>query len=121
MLGATIRGNRIEDSLGGATLSVEHSAAVKTSRGRVYASAEVRDNTFLWSHDFAAKLAPGKLHAVMILGDSQSLDPSELRVDLGDNHGEGKVSPAIQIIAAQVGSREVRNRKVTLHPEARPK
>jgi hypothetical protein len=124
-VGVVIEGNTIEDSLRGGSLNVEHSSATKSSRGRVYLSATLKDNVGVWSEAFlrARPLAkPGERLAFSI-GHPEASDPGEalvtesgtrLRVPPGTRPGA-----AMRIYAARVNGKAVRERGVVL-PQSEP-
>jgi hypothetical protein len=82
-LGVTIDGNVLDDVRNGATISVEHSAAIKTNAGRTYFSGMLTNTTIGWSDAFlAAHPNPPGLR----IGDPGSLDPGELVIGFAGNH-----------------------------------
>jgi hypothetical protein len=103
VLGATISGNTIEDTLGGGVLDVDHGPNTKSNIGRVYLSALLTDNTGVWTTDFVSQSASnGQLHA-LTLGMAPSHDPGELLVAVAGNQVEGPagvVSGATEFTAA---------------------
>ncbi|MEJ7639059.1 MAG: hypothetical protein WKF75_14075 [Singulisphaera sp.] len=94
-LGALIRGNTIEDSARGGRFSVEHGAAIKSNRGRVYMSLQLLDTTIVWTEAFLARRArgidAGPLTALTI-GEPGSHDPGELLVTEAGNRVQGPSS-----------------------------
>ncbi len=116
LIGATITGNTIEDSLRGGTLCVEHSPAIKTSRGRVYASAVVEGNTVVWTDGFVATLASRGVNrpAGLTLGDPASLEPSELVVTQDKNRSSGRFPISLSIPSALLDGKPVRNATIPL-------
>lgn len=88
-LGALIEGNTIEDAERGATLGVIHSEYTKSSRGRTYMTATLRDNTVRWTAEFLRRHAPSKAQVpptALTIGYRRALDPDELIVRAEDNH-----------------------------------
>src|SRR6202022_1699970 len=74
-LDGVIEGNTIEDSLRGATIVVEHTAAIKSSRGRVYMSVSLENNIFRWTDTFLSRRVQSRSTEpvpALILGDSGS-------------------------------------------------
>lgn len=118
LMGATIEDNVIEDALGGGTLCVEHSKAVKTSRGRVYGSATLRGNTYRWGEAFSAKNA--KTPAAITLGDPGSLDPSELVVTQENDRIEGRAPGTVRVVGAKLNGRETRGQTLALPTSPAP-
>lgn len=95
--GLRVERNTIEGAYRGATLAVEHGPPVKTSAGRVYLSASVRDNTFRHSPAFT-------------IGDPRSTDLGELIVTTTGNRLPG----TLNVHAATLDGQAVRSRRVTL-------
>ncbi len=121
LLGFTFEDNILEDSIGGGDLNVEHSEYIKSSQGRVYATAVVKGNTIRWSKEFLAKHAsspPRKPLAGITLGVEGSLDPAELAVTEENNRVEGRDSPAIRVVAAKVNGKELRDRAISSAAES---
>ena len=80
--GAAIDGNTIDDALGGGIVSVEHSAAIKSNKGRVYFSGTLTGTSVGWSAGFlAANPSPPGL----TIGDVGSIDPAELLLSASNN------------------------------------
>jgi hypothetical protein len=103
VLGATINGNTIEDTLEGGVLDVDHGPNTKSNVGRVYLSASLTNNTGVWTSDFVSQLASnGQLRALTV-GMAPSHDPGELLVSMTGNQVEGPaalVSGATEFTAA---------------------
>src|SRR5262249_21895454 len=55
--GALVEKNTVEDSVGGCRVMVEHSDAIKSSRGRVYMTIDLKNNTTVWTEPFLAARA----------------------------------------------------------------
>lgn len=119
LMGATIEGNILEDAVQGARISVEHSPSIKTSRGRVYASVALRNNTVRWSEEFAAKLSTkgGKAPVAIVIGDQGSFDPAELDVSEESNRREGRHPISMRVQSAKLNGKETRDRMIAL-PES---
>ena len=123
-LGVVVAGNTIEDAWRGATITVEHGPAVKSSKGRVYLTASLTGNTFRWTAPFLARLAREEAETskatprAWTIGDAGSLDPGELVVEVrGDRLERPDPSSRIAGIrahAARINGREVRDRGFAL-------
>jgi hypothetical protein len=91
-LGGVIEDNTIEDAHEGAVICVDHGPAIKTTRGRVYLSATLRNNGVIWSgnhgnparRDFSADKSVG-----LVLGEPGALDPGELVISAEGNWAAG--------------------------------
>ena len=91
MLGETISGNTIEDTIQGGYLDVEHGYAEKTNVGRVYMSATLTNNTGVLTAAFLAEPAIAALTTplnVLQVGMAPSYDPGELLVTEAGNQVE---------------------------------
>jgi hypothetical protein len=97
-LGATISGNTIEDALRGMTLTVMHGPPIKSNKGRLYLSAEVRDNLIVWSDAFAAADAGGDRPPGITVGEVDSIDPDELRLSMSGNRTDVPAGPAPALV-----------------------
>ncbi len=92
VLGATIDGNTVQDTLYGALIDVAHSTFAKSTAGRVYFSGEFRDNLGIWSDAFVAVrsslpwVGPA---ALVTIGDRLSHDPGELQLAVSGNLVQG--------------------------------
>ena len=121
VLGATISGNTIEDSVEGGMLDVEHGSAVKTNIGRVYLSATLTNNTGIWTAAFLAQPsiadATTPLTALTV-GMAPSNDPGELLVAAAGNQVEGPASvvsgPTMLTVAAVVNGQAENNQATVL-------
>ena len=120
LMGATIEGNILEDSTLGGTVCVEHSPMIKTTKGRVYASVTLKNNTVRWSRAFAASLAPGvgEPPSGFILGDLGSRDPGELIVREEQNQAASPGGIVLRANAARINGKDVRG-KVLVLPASR--
>ncbi len=121
VLGATISGNIIEDSVEGGVLDVEHGSAVKTNLNRVYMSATLTNNTGIWTTSFLAQ--PSIANATTPLtaftvGMAPSNDPGELLVAAAGNQVEGPASvvsgPTMLTVSAIVNGQAERNQATVL-------
>ena len=134
VLGATISGNTIEDSVEGGILDVNHGASTKTNVGRVYFTATLTNNTAIWSAAFLAEPAQAASTAQLrafTVGMAPSNDPGELVVNVAGNQVEGPagvVSGATLLtVAAIVDGQSQTNQgtvlptlSITAHDGARP-
>jgi hypothetical protein len=111
-LGCVVAGNTI-DSPRGAVLNVEHGAAVKSNRGRVYLSATLKDNVVRWSSGPKAALT---------IGAPGALDPGEILLGAEGNRAEAideNAKPVIRVHAATVNGRAVRDRAFAMPAQVR--
>ncbi|HET6382055.1 MAG TPA: hypothetical protein VFJ58_01580 [Armatimonadota bacterium] len=119
-LGALIENNTFEDSVGGGTLSVQHSKYIKSDSGRVYFSAILRSNTIRWSDSFLkAHAKDGQAPPAITLGDPGSLDPGEMILYERGNRIESASAPGYPVIrvkAACVNGRKLRDTDIVLAP-----
>ena len=91
-LGVVVAGNTIEDAWRGATVTVEHGPAVKSSKGRVYLTASLAGNSFRWTEAYLAARARAGLAGdppSLTIGDLGSIDPGELVVRSERNQVRG--------------------------------
>ena len=82
-LNVRVEGNLWEDSARGGTIGVMHSPHTKTTRGRVYLTSTLLDNTISWTNGFLAKQRSASTKRPLIgltLGFETSGDPSESRI-----------------------------------------
>lgn len=84
-------GNRIEGAGKGALLSVEHGTPVKTNSGRLYFTANVRDNVLAIDPSPTAS----NQHPRIIIGDRRALDPAEMRLTTSGNQIAGAPKAAV--------------------------
>jgi hypothetical protein len=124
--GGVIAGNTITDALGGGVLTVSHSLAIKTNKGRVYMSASLTNNTVEWTDAFLAHRtqigATGPLWALTI-GDTGSIDTGELVVQASGNRVRGPAgfAPGASLLvnSATLNGQAQLDQKLTL-PTAPP-
>jgi hypothetical protein len=118
VLGATISGNTIEDTLEGGILDVDHGASTKSNIGRVYLSALLTDNTGVWTPDFVSQLASSVQPRALTVGMAPSHDPGELLVSVAGNQVEGPASVVAGATeftaAATVGGQALTNQGTVL-------
>jgi len=120
LMEATIAGNILEDSLRGGIVSVEHSPRIKTNKGRVYASAIVKDNRAVTSEAFAARHADkaASRRAAITIGDpAGTLDPAEMAVTESGNLAEGRAPVTLRVVGAKINGK-VASQQVTVLPKA---
>ncbi|HWE40636.1 MAG TPA: hypothetical protein VG406_29085 [Isosphaeraceae bacterium] len=103
-LGARIESNTLEDSARGGTVAVEHSPAIKSSRGRVYLTATLKGNTARWSDPFRARQT-GPLTA-LTLGEPGAPDPGELVVTEEGNRVDG-IGVPVRVRSGRVNGKAV--------------
>ena len=70
------------------SLSVEHSAAIKSVAGRVYFSGSLTNNIVAWTPGFLAGRSDLNIMPGILVGDLGSLDPAELRLTTSDNRAD---------------------------------
>jgi hypothetical protein len=102
-LGGVVEDNVIEDSQG-AFLWVDHNAAIKSNKGRVYMSLKLKDNTFRWT---GSKLPSGKPPRVQISA-SPSLDPGEMVVTEEGTRIEGASAKTLWVHGATINGKVVK-------------
>ena len=93
-LGVLVAGNTIEDARGGLKLDAEDNEYNKTTAGRVYVQATVRNNVVRWTRPFLQRRPQAsRLQALPAfrLGDRSQLDPVGVPSDHGRQHAS---SPA---------------------------
>lgn len=105
VLDLTIQGNTFRDpvfwvpdfsatgatrTVAAATLTVEHGGLVRENQGRLYLTASITDNTFVYSEAFLAN-STGNIVALQV-GDARSIDPAEL--NLTKLSGNTVIAPA---------------------------
>ena len=107
-LGGLFEGNILEDAPEGG-IGVEHSAAIKSTKGRAYMSLTMKDNTFRWSRASGASAKPPKLE----IGFPPSLDPKELVISEEGTKLEGAPPQAAWVHAATINGKVVREAPLT--------
>ena len=119
MLGLLIGRNVIEDSGRGANLAVEHGPQMKSTRGRMYLTATVAENTFRWSAPALARLKPGSAHGLTI-GEPGSLDGREALVSERETRVEvprGEQAPeALRVLSGWVNGKVLLDGKPVAGP-----
>ncbi len=118
-LGVTIEGNTIDSSLKGVTIEVEHGPPVKSSRGRVYLTATVRDNVFQGAAPArAAAVRPKGDDAgpppVLRLGDPRAVDAGEAVVSASGNRREGPGAGVMAVHATTLNGTAVTRARLPL-------
>ena len=123
LLGATISGNTIEDTVQGGLLDVEHNAETASDAGRVYFSGTFTDNTGIWTAPFlAAQAAAGNTAppTLVTVGDALSADPGELALTASGNEVQGPASvlsgQTFQVVSATINGQAERNTGSVLPP-----
>jgi hypothetical protein len=115
LLDARIEENTIEDAAAGARIAVEHSPAIKSSRGRVYASGRVRGNRVIWSPAFAVQARGASRSQTpprgLILGDPGGLDPGSMALELDSNFADGPVGAWVE--SATLDGKPVQSREIS--------
>ncbi len=128
VLGATIEGNTIEDSVLGARIYVEHSQYTKSSDiGRVYFSGTVSNNTGIWTAGFVAQeLQAGVTSplAMLMIGDLATADPGEMVLSVQGNQVQGPASviagATMRVNAATINGQATSGHGVVLPTVAPP-
>ncbi len=125
VLGATVSGNTIEDSILGGILEVDHSTYIKSNISRVYMSAMVSNNVGIWSASFVnARTQTGSSGSgsptfpTLTIGASSSNDPGELVASVSGNEVEGPAAAvsgsSLVVVAATVNGQAEVNQMSTL-------
>jgi hypothetical protein len=116
-LDGLFEGNTIEDALRGGKISVEHTEAIKSSKGRVYMTMQLNNNTTRWTEVFLARrqrLRSTEPLRAWTVGDPGSLDPGELLLHHKGNTlqvpGASRPGGTLRIQAAMVNGQVVRDR-----------
>jgi hypothetical protein len=122
-LGCLIAGNTLEDSEQGGTVGVLHSQATKSSRGRTYMTATLRDNTVKWTSGFLhrQRLAGARVPPpALTIGWKSALDPGELVVATRNNRldapAEARSAVAVRVHAAILNGEKTIDRGFALSP-----
>src|SRR5262249_42979435 len=87
-LGGVIERNVVEDTDQAASLCVEHTAAVKSNKGRTYMSMQLCDNVVRWTGPFVSRRARAATREPLpglTVGCRPSADPNELVVTASGN------------------------------------
>ncbi len=113
-LGVTVEGNTVQDNLG-FSIAVEHGPPVKTTRGRVYQTVNLRNNTVIYTREPASGV-----HG-LTLGNAGTLDPSELVVTASGNVAEGSKSASVLVHGARVNGHEIKDRVLSLPSASKPR
>lgn len=114
LFGARVIGNTFEGTIRGGRIDVEHSQAVKSTKGRTYLTMQFRDNTFVFSNDsrsVASNAEKRKPRVAYRLGSAGSLDPDELVIDESANRAS--VSGSAQAVVVTVESARVNGAPTT--------
>jgi hypothetical protein len=126
ILGAVVEGNTIEDSERGGNAEVLHKSPTKTSRGRVYMTLSLRNNTVRWSEAFLAerrRKGARELPPALTVGDDL-VEPGELVAEASGNRLEvpsGVRAPsALRVQAALINGRTVVGQAFELPTGAAP-
>lgn len=126
--GLVIEGNTVEDAQKGVTVEVEHGPPVKSSRGRVYLTATIRDNLLRRTAPFArgfAKRPEADRQEVpppaLRLGDPRAADPAEFVVTTAGNRFEGTGQGLMVVHSATLNGQVVPKARLPLEsPPATP-
>ncbi len=120
IFGIVIDGNTFEDSWEGGQLYVEHTALTRPSRGRIYATASLSNNSFALSEAFAASLVRSGRSGTPValtIGEVPSADAGELILSESGNRSRGR-GTSIRVRMATVNGRVVREGSLSLTAEA---
>jgi len=107
-LGVVFEGNTMEDAPGG-SIGVEHSRYIQGSKGRVYMSLTLKDNTFRWSGSSKSSGKPPKI----LIGYPLSLDPGEFLMTESGTKVEGADPKALWVHAATINGKPVEESPLT--------
>jgi hypothetical protein len=120
-LGGVIERNVVEDTDQGASLCVEHTAAVKSNKGRTYMTMQLRDNVVRWTGPFVAQRVRAGTReplAGLTVGCRPSADPNELVVAATGNGLDApsgyRELPGLVVHAARFNDQKVVDRKFKL-------
>jgi hypothetical protein len=86
--GGVTERNVIEDNDQCASFCVEHSAAIKTNKGRTYMSMQLRDNVVRWTEPFLSQRVRARTREPLpglTIGSRPSADPNELLIEASGN------------------------------------
>lgn len=121
-LGTVIDRNVLEDTESGGLLGVEHNPSTKTNRGRLYMSAELRDNVVRWTPPFLSSHRASAMPPGLTMGFAGSLDPDEFQVTASGNRLEAPQghhdAGGVLIHAARINGRKVVEQKLGLSATA---
>ena len=120
VLGAVVAGNTLIDSTQGGVIDVQHGAAIKSDKGRVYLTATLSNNVIDWTAPFLAQqnkngsAQPG----TWLIGDNDSIDAGDLVLQSSGNEvltPSGDATNAqIQVNAAVVNGQSLVNQTLPL-------
>jgi hypothetical protein len=120
-LGGAIERNFIEDNDQGASFCVEHSAAIKTNKGRTYMSMQLRNNVVRWTEPFLSQRVRARTRQPLpglMIGSRPSADPNELLIEASANGLDAppgyRESAGLVVHAAQFNGQKVVDRKFKL-------
>jgi hypothetical protein len=129
-LDGLIAGNTIEDAAGGGIVGVLHSEYTKSSRGRTYMTATLRENTVKWSPAFLAGHSrrsgteSGGVPPGLTIGFKPALDPGELVLATRNNRLDAPAGTAggaaVRVHAAILNGRKTVEQSFTLTPVTGP-
>lgn len=103
MFGLVITGNSIEGAAKPGRLAVDQGEKIKSSRGRVYYSAEFSGNSLDRSDEGPA----------LQIGDAGTLDEASLIINLSDNQAKSS-DPQISVVAGRVNGQNLKNTKIPI-------
>ncbi len=117
MLGLVFDGNTFEDAWTGALLGICNEAPIRWTRGRVYMTATLQNNTFVWSDAFLsafAKAKRGEKPVAIKVGWKPSGNPSEFIVN---EHGNKQVGgggiPSMKVHMTTLNGQAIKDANVT--------
>jgi hypothetical protein len=126
-LDGLIAGNTIEDAPGGGIFGVMHSEYTKSSRGRTYMTATVRENTVKWTPAFLAgrrRQSTGDVPPGLTIGFKPVLDPGELILTTRNNRLDAPAgttgAATVRVHAAILNGQKTVDQSFTLAPVAGP-
>ncbi len=118
--GGVIERNVIEDADRGGILSVLRSEYTKSSRGRVYMTTALRNNTFRWTESFLkGRVEKGskELPKGITIGSDLALDPNEQVIETAGNRLEapaGVRAPALRVESGLINGHKIVGRSFEL-------
>jgi len=125
MFGLVFDGNTFEDGWDGAFLGVHHEPLIRATRGRVYMTATLTNNTFVRSEAFLSahrQAKRGKPPVALLLGWRPSGDPGEFIVNESGNHRQGgPPGPSILVHMTTLNGRAIKDAPMSFADQASAK
>jgi hypothetical protein len=109
VFGAVVERNTLEDALEPASVAVMHGTQIKSNRGRVYMSVELKDNVARWSDRYPRSATKREKPVGLNIGDEPSIDPGELVVKESGTKSEigaGREAIALRVRVGRVNGKD---------------